>query len=197
MQRNVDEIRRVRGVPHINHPNFRWPFSTEDLRQVRNMRQLEILTVIHRSTTSARRRAGLEEVWDAILSSGTLCTGLRSMMRTRSNSREPGGRGPRAWLGDGACRAPRGARILQALEDRRFYSSTASSSPATWSRGVGWRHREEGRVGEDLFIHGRGGRAAEALDSRADYVFTAMKVRAAKVIESKGGVACGQPVLLR
>ena len=42
LQRNVDEIRRVRGVPHVNHPNFRWAFSTEDLQKVRNMRLLEI-----------------------------------------------------------------------------------------------------------------------------------------------------------
>ena len=37
LQRNVDAIRRVRGVPHINHPNFGWSFSTEALQQVRKM----------------------------------------------------------------------------------------------------------------------------------------------------------------
>ena len=34
IQRNVDAIRRARGTPHINHPNFGWSFSTDELRQV-------------------------------------------------------------------------------------------------------------------------------------------------------------------
>ena len=36
LQRNVDAIRAARGVPHINHPNYGWAITTDDLRQVRN-----------------------------------------------------------------------------------------------------------------------------------------------------------------
>src|SRR5919109_2611543 len=38
LQRNVTAIRRVRGVPHLNHPNFGWAFSAEEIRQVRDNR---------------------------------------------------------------------------------------------------------------------------------------------------------------
>src|SRR5690349_3609735 len=42
LQRAVDGIRGASGVPHINHPNFQWALTTEDLQQVRNNRLFEI-----------------------------------------------------------------------------------------------------------------------------------------------------------
>src|SRR5688500_4476438 len=33
LQRTVDGIRDAKGVPHINHPNFRWALSRQDLQQ--------------------------------------------------------------------------------------------------------------------------------------------------------------------
>ena len=42
MQRDVDAIRTARGVPHINHPNFRWAMTTDDLRQLNNNKLFEI-----------------------------------------------------------------------------------------------------------------------------------------------------------
>src|SRR5215203_5793727 len=33
-QENVDGIRKASGVPHINHPNFTWAMSPDDLLQV-------------------------------------------------------------------------------------------------------------------------------------------------------------------
>ena len=42
IQNNVDAIREVEGVPHINHPNFEWAFGAETLAQVENDRLLEI-----------------------------------------------------------------------------------------------------------------------------------------------------------
>ena len=38
IQNNVDAIREVEGVPHVNHPNFRWAFGAEELAQVENDR---------------------------------------------------------------------------------------------------------------------------------------------------------------
>src|SRR5687767_15383153 len=34
MQQSVDRIRKADGVPHVNHPNFTWAMSAEELRQV-------------------------------------------------------------------------------------------------------------------------------------------------------------------
>src|SRR5262245_272618 len=42
LQRDVDAIRQARGVPHINHPNFGWAVTREELQQVRNNRLFEI-----------------------------------------------------------------------------------------------------------------------------------------------------------
>src|SRR5688572_14196173 len=36
IQRNVNEIRDARGVPHINHPNFGWAVTADDLKKVEN-----------------------------------------------------------------------------------------------------------------------------------------------------------------
>ena len=33
MQRNVDAIRMAGGVPHINHPNYEWAITADDLKQ--------------------------------------------------------------------------------------------------------------------------------------------------------------------
>ena len=42
LQRNVDAIRKANGIPHINHPNFRWSITREEFEQVRNNRLFEI-----------------------------------------------------------------------------------------------------------------------------------------------------------
>ena len=42
VQRNVDAIRAANGIPHINHPNYRWSITGEELGQVRNNRLFEV-----------------------------------------------------------------------------------------------------------------------------------------------------------
>jgi predicted metal-dependent phosphoesterase TrpH len=42
IQKNVDAIRAVNGVPHINHPNFGWSLSADELSQVRNTKLFEV-----------------------------------------------------------------------------------------------------------------------------------------------------------
>ena len=151
LQRNVDEIRRVRGVPHINHPNFRWAFSTEDLRQVRNMRLLEIFNGHPQvNNLGGGGVPGLEEVWDAILSSGTLMYGIAvDDAHTFKQPGNPAVAGPgRGWVMVRAERLEARA-ILQALEDGRllrFDRRRALRLPRHGARHD--RHGEEGRVGE-------------------------------------------------
>src|SRR5687767_4625886 len=36
LQRSIDAIRGVSGVPHVNHPNFQWALTADELREVRN-----------------------------------------------------------------------------------------------------------------------------------------------------------------
>ena len=202
IQRNVDEIRRVRGVPHINHPNFRWAFSTEDLRQVRNMRLLEIFNGHPQvNNLGGGGVPGLEEVWDAILSSGMLMYGIAvDDAHTFKQPGNPAVAGPgRGWVMVRAERLEARA-ILQALEDGRFYSSTGVelSDYLVTPRGMTVTVKKDAWAKYRIQFIGRGGRVLhEALDSPADYVFRGDEgyVRA-KVIESNGRVAWCQPVLV-
>src|SRR5688572_15170249 len=77
LQRAVDGIRSASGVPHINHPNFGWAITGQELLQVRNNRLFEIFNGHPQVNNEGGGGApGLEEVWDRILTSGTLLYGI-------------------------------------------------------------------------------------------------------------------------
>lgn len=126
IQRNVDAIRRANGVPHLNHPNFGWAVTAEDLKQVRNDRLFEIYNghpLVNND--GGGDRPGLEAMWDDILSSGKLLYGLATddahhFKRPWDPTASRPGQG---WV---FVRAPRldGRSIIEALERGDFYSST-------------------------------------------------------------------------
>jgi hypothetical protein len=202
LQRNIDAIRRVRGVPHINHPNFGWALSVEELQRVRNNRLLEIYNG-HPMVNNVGGGGvpGLEQAWDAILSSGTLLYGIAvDDAHTFKDPGNPAVAGPgRGWVMVRAdALEPRA--ILAALEDGGFYASTgveltdytvtAQTMTVVVKKDAWAKYRIQ-------FI-GTGGRLLhEALDSPAEYTFRGDEgyVRA-KVLESNGRVAWCQPVLL-
>jgi hypothetical protein len=203
LQRNIDAIRKVSGVPHINHPNFGWALSVEDLQQVRNNRLLEIFNGHPRvNNVGGGGVPGLEQVWDAILSSGTLLFGIAvDDAHTFKDPGNPAVAGPgRGWV---MVRAPRldARSILTALEEGHFYASTGvelteyAVSPRAMTVTVKKDSWSKYRV---QFI-AKGGRVIhEALDSPAEYIFQGNEgyVRA-KVIESNGRLAWCQPVLVK
>lgn len=77
IQANVDAVREVEGVPHINHPNFGWAFGAEELAQVRDDRLLEIFNGHpHVHNHGGGGTPGLEEVWDALLTGGKRIYGI-------------------------------------------------------------------------------------------------------------------------
>ncbi len=102
LQRNVNAIRLAQGVPHINHPNFRWSVTLDELRQVQNNKLLEIYNGHPQvNNLGGGGVPGLEEVWDAILSERQ--TALR-YRRGRCARLQAAGqsqrRGARPWMGD-------------------------------------------------------------------------------------------------
>ena len=203
LQRNVDAIRRVLGVPHINHPNFRWAMSGEELGAVRNNRLFEIYNG-HPQVNSLGGGGvpGLEEAWDAILSSGTLLYGIA--VDDAHNFKQPGNpnvAGPgRGWVSVRAPRLEAGA-ILEAMERGDFYASTgveltdyqltASSMTVTVRKTAYSKYRIQ-------FVGRNGKMLQESLDSPATYAFKGGEgfVRA-RVVESNGQMAWAQPVLVR
>ena len=201
-QRSVDAIRREGGVPHINHPNFTWALSPEQLRQVRNNKLFEIYSghpIVNNDGGGGY--PGLEAAWDTILTSGLLLYGIAvDDAHTFKDPGNPDVAGPgRGWVVvRAATLAPRA--ILEAMERGDFYASngielvdyevTAKSMTVVVKKNSYAKYRIQ-------FI-GRGGALLhEALDSPATYGFRGTEgyVRA-KVLDSNGRVAWLQPHLV-
>ena len=126
IQRNVDAIRKVDGIPHINHPNFHWAITRDELSQVQRTKLLEIFNG-HPTVNNEGGGGvpGLEEVWDFLLSSGKLIYGIavddaHQFKRPWARDAARPGQG---WVNVSAERlTPRA--ILDAMERGEFYAST-------------------------------------------------------------------------
>jgi hypothetical protein len=126
VQRNVDRIRDAGAVPHVNHPNFRWALTAQDLLRVSRYRLLEIWNGHpHVHNEGGGERPGLEAVWDELLGAGQVVYGIAvddahhfagEFAADRSN---PG----RGWIAVRASRLEPKV-LMQALEAGEFYAST-------------------------------------------------------------------------
>lgn len=202
LQRAVDGVRAAGGVPHINHPNFRWAITADQLKQVENNKLFEIYNGHPQiNYLGGGGVPGLEEAWDAILTSGKILYGIAvDDAHTFKQPGNPNAAGPgRGWV---VVRAPRleARALLEAMERGDFYASTGVTlsdyrvTPTSMSVNIAARSFSKYRI---QFI-GRGGRVlAEVADTAATYRFTGDEgyVRA-KVIESNGQLAWCQPVVV-
>jgi hypothetical protein len=202
VQRNVDAIRTAGGVPHINHPNFRWSITTEELQQVRNNKLFEIFNG-HPTVNNAGGGGvpGLEEIWDAILTSGTLLYGIAvDDAHTFKDPGNPAVAGPgRGWVAVRSQRLEPRA-LMEALERGDFYASTGVE--LTEVQTTRDRMRVEVRATSYSkyriqFIGRRGQLLQESLEPSAAYAFRGDEgyVRA-RVLESNGRMAWVQPVVV-
>ncbi len=200
LQRAADGIRRVGGVPHVNHPNFRWAVTPDDLRQVERTNLLEIYNG-HPQVNNAGGGGvpGLEEVWDRLLTSGRLMYGIAvDDAHHFKRPGDPSASGPgRGWV---YVRAPalEPRMISEALDRGNFYASTGveladyttdANRITLKIRATAWsKYRVQ-------FIGGAGRVLSEVADSTASYTFKGDEgyVRA-RVLESNGLVAWTQPV---
>ena len=200
MQRNVDAIRMAGGVPHINHPNYEWAITADDLKHVQNVKLFEVYNGHHLvNNFGGGGVPGMEEVWDRILSSGRLIYGLADddahVFKQPGNPNVPGpGRG---WVFVRAEKLePRS--IVEALERGDFYASTgveltdyqvtAKAITIAIKQMPSSRYRVQfiGRSGQVL---------TEVTSSPAVYELRGNEpyVRA-RILESNGRVAWTQPV---
>ena len=199
LQRNVDAIRKVDGIPHINHPNFRWAVTADDLRRVHNNKLIEIYNG-HPQTNNLGGGGvpGMEEAWDAILSEGILLYGIAvDDAHVFKDPGNPDVAGPgRGWVAVRAARLEARA-ILEAMERGDFYASTGvelsdyDATATTISIAVKPTPFSKYRI---QFI-GKGGRVlSERTDASATYEIKGDEgyVRA-RVLESNGRMAWAQP----
>ncbi len=203
LNRTVAAIRAENGVPHINHPNFRWSITRDELQQVRNNKLFEIYNGHpHVNQLGGGGVPGLEEVWDAILSSGTLLYGIAvDDAHTFKQPGNPDVPGPgRGWI---YVRAPRleARALLAALERGDFYASTGVELAELEVTADRMRVvvKSAGDAKHRIQFIGRGGRIVhEATEPAATYTFTGNEgyVRA-RVLESNGRMAWIQPATVR
>ncbi|MEZ4700251.1 MAG: hypothetical protein R2834_07980 [Rhodothermales bacterium] len=136
MQRNVDAVRRQRdstGVPmfpHINHPNFGWAMTAEDLLTLHGERFFEVYNghpAVHNEGDSLR--PGTERMWDIIntrrlLNGDPLMLGMavddsHNYLEMGPENSNPG----RAWVMVKADTLSAEA-LVDAMEAGAFYGTT-------------------------------------------------------------------------
>jgi hypothetical protein len=202
IQSNVDAIREVEGVPHINHPNFGWAFGAEELAQVERDRLLEI----YNGHPGVHNEGGggfpsLEEIWDMLLTGGKRIYGIavddaHHFQGEFSADRSNPGRG---WI---SVRAPSldATEIMQQLEAGQFYASTGVrlSDVITREDRLEVHIAPRGDFRYTTTFIGSGGRVlAASFENPAVYTLQGReKYVRAKVTDSRGDIAWVQPVFV-
>jgi len=203
LQRNVDAIRQAQGIPHINHPNFGWAITGDELQRVRNNRLIEIFNG-HPLVNNIGGGGvpGMEEVWDAILSNGVLQYGIAvDDAHTFKDPGNPNVAGPgRGWVMVHAPRLETRA-LLDALDRGEFYASTGVEL-AEYRAGAKQVHVGVKATPSSKYriqFIGRHGRVLrESVEALATYDIRGDEgyVRA-RVLESNGRMAWCQPVFVQ
>ncbi len=202
IQRDVDSIRAAGAVPHLNHPNFGWSVTADELRQVRDLKLFEVFNGHPMvNNLGGGGVAGLEEAWDQILSSGKLMYGLATddAHHFRRPEDPTAARPGQGWI---VVRAdtltPRA--ILDAVERGEFYASTGvelrdyRATPTEITLDIRTTAFSKYRIR----FTGRDGRLlSEVTTNPATYRIAGGEgyVRAT-VLESNGAKAWTQPVLV-
>jgi hypothetical protein len=199
-QKMIDAIRGAGAVPSVNHPNFGWAISADELLQLQRTKLFEVFNG-HPLVNNMGGGGvpGLEEVWDRMLSSGKMLYGV-AVDDAHYFKRPEDKTAPRPGQGWVYVRAPKleSRALVDALERGDFYASTgvelqsinatASSLTITIKTEAQSKYRVQ-------FIGRQGRILHEAISSPASYTFKGDEsyVRA-KVLESNGKAAWVQPV---
>ena len=202
IQKNVDAVRHVEGVPHINHPNFTWAMSPGVLARIRNDKLIEIHNghpLVHNE--GGGDSPGMDAIWDELLTGGKRIYGIAvddahhfqgEFAADRAN---PG----RGWV---SVRSPSldARTILSRMEEGRFYASSGVAldsirvSPQELKVAI---HKQGDFKYTTEFI-GRGGRVlmrTGSLNPSYTLVGDEMYVRA-RITDSGGQRAWVQPVFV-
>ena len=203
IQNNVNSIRTVGGVPHVNHPNFDWAITADELRLVQNERLFEIYNGHPRvHNVGGGGSPSPEQMWDLILSSEKLIYGIAvddahhfkgEFAPDRSN---PG----RGWVMVYASELSATA-ILEAMENGSFYASTGvtlsdySATPEEIKISIA----EEPSFKYTTYFIADGGKLLSAsYGPTVRYHFTGEeKYVRARVQDSMGHLAWTQPVYVK
>ncbi|MBK5258412.1 MAG: CehA/McbA family metallohydrolase [Thermoanaerobaculia bacterium] len=202
LQRNVDAVREASGVPHINHPNYGWAISAEDLSKIERDRLFEIYNGHPLVNNMGGGGApSMEEVWDILLTGGKLLYGIavddaHHFKRPWSADAARPGQG---WV---VVRAEKLAapELLAAMERGDFYASTGVeiTEVSVSARSFRISIKASGDTKYRTTYIGRGGAILQtALTNESEYLVRGDEgyVRA-RVVDSNGKTAWLQPVMI-
>jgi hypothetical protein len=202
LQKNIDCVRAAGGVPQINHPNFGWALTADEIKKLERVLLMEIYNghpLVN--NLGGGSSPGAEAIWDKLLSAGMKIYGIADddshyFKRLGDRSAPTPGQ---AWI---FVRAEEltSVAILAAMERGDFYASTGvelANLDAT-SKDVTVKIKEERWSKYTIHFIGRNGRVLKTVPSnRAVYKIRGNEgyVRA-KVIESNSKMAWTQPVFV-
>ena len=124
LQRNVNAVRDVGGLPMVNHPNYRWALSAEDLLPVAGFCLLEFANCGAAVNNTGIDSPGTEEMWDILLTRGKRVWGVASDDSHHFTTFSPRHDNPgRGWvMVRSGNLSPK--NLYLALEQGDFYSTT-------------------------------------------------------------------------
>ena len=202
LQKNIDDVVAAGGVAQVNHPNFGWALTADQLTKLNGYSLLEI----HNGHPLVNNKGGggvqsAEEMWDGVLSFGKTVFGVADddshfFKRIGDLSAPTPGQG---WIYVRAAELTQKA-IVDALRRGDFYASTGVelSDYQASPRQIVLTIKELPSSKYRIQFIGRGGRILnEVLSSPATYVIKGDEgyVRA-RIFESNGKMAWTQPVML-
>jgi len=201
LQRNVDAINAAGALAHLNHPNYHWSYTVEELDAVKNYRLFEVANFSSDcNDTGGGGYSGTEALWDSLLTRGRVLYGVASddahnFKSFGSEFDNPG----RGWVMV-RCKALTAENIVSALDRGDFYSSCGvvlediRVEPGKITISMAARKNLEYTV----YFIGTGGRTlAEVHENPAIYRINGGEgyVRA-RVVDSNGKIAWTQPVFV-
>lgn len=202
LQKNIDDVVKAGGIAQINHPNFGWALTADELIKLQNYTLLEI----HNGHPLVNNLGGggvpsAEAMWDSVLTSGKRVFGVADddshyFKRIGDPAAPTPGQG---WIYVRAAELTPAA-ILTSLKRGEFYASTGVelSDYQVRSKQITVTVKEERWSKYRIQFIGSGGRVlAESTASPATYTIKGDEgyVRA-KIHESNGKMAWTQPVML-
>jgi hypothetical protein len=202
IQKNVDTIRGAGGMPSLNHPNFGWAVTPDELKQVTGLKLFEVYNghpTVH--NVGGGGVPGLEEMWDVVLTAGREIYGIAVDDAHRFQVFGPEHSNPgRGWVQVKAAQLTRPA-ITEAIGRGDFYASTGVEleDVTKLDNGLRIRIKQTSTFKYTTHFVGAGGKIlATAIDQTAEYrLKPGERYVRARVTDSMGNMAWVQPVFAR
>ena len=133
IQANVNSILDAGGIAQLNHPNYEWAFNHEHISQVEGASLMEIHNAHPAvNTYGAPGKPSTEEMWDLVLSAGTVIFGTATDDSHNYHDFTPDKSNPgRGWVVVRATELTVDA-IVDGLATGQFYSSTGVNLTDLW-----------------------------------------------------------------